>query len=41
MFGDIDITDIAPIIALRAVQEAQSKVQQSTRLPRAVYLKRF
>jgi hypothetical protein len=37
VFGDIDITDIVPIIALGAVQEAQSKVPRSTGLPGAAY----
>jgi hypothetical protein len=36
VFEDIDITDIVPIIALGAVQKAQSKVSQSTRLPKAL-----
>jgi hypothetical protein len=38
VFGDIDITDIVPIIALGAVQEAQSKVPRSTGLPGVAYL---
>ena len=38
LFGDIDITDIVPLIALGAVQEAQSKVPRSTGLPGAAYL---
>ena len=41
VFRDIDITDIVPIIALGAVQEAQSKVSRSTGLPGAAYLKSF
>jgi hypothetical protein len=39
VFEDIDITDIVPIIALGAVQEAQSKVLRSTGLPGIAYLK--
>jgi hypothetical protein len=38
VFGDIDNTDIMPIIALGAVQEAQSKVPRSTGLLGAAYL---
>jgi hypothetical protein len=38
LFGDIDITDIVPIIILGAVQEAVSKVPRSTGLPGADYL---
>jgi hypothetical protein len=37
VFRDIDINDIVPIIALGAVQEAQSKVLRSTGLPGAAY----
>jgi hypothetical protein len=39
VFKDIDITDIVSIIALGAVQEAQSKVLRSTGLPKVAYLK--
>jgi hypothetical protein len=41
VFGDIDITDIVPIIAFGAMQEAQSKVSRSTRLPGAAYLEKL
>jgi hypothetical protein len=41
VFGDIDITDIVPIIVLGAVQKAQSKVPRNTGLPGAAYLKSF
>jgi hypothetical protein len=41
VFKNIDITDIVPIIAFKAMQKAQSKVLQSIRLPKAAYLKSF
>jgi hypothetical protein len=39
LFESIDITDIVPIIALGAMQEAASKVPRSTGLSRADYLR--
>lgn len=39
LFEDIDFTDIAPIIALGAVQEAASKAPRSTGLPGSEYLR--
>jgi hypothetical protein len=39
LFEDIDITDIVPIIALGAVQEAASKVPRSTGLSGSDYLR--
>ena len=38
LFKSIDITDIVPIIALRAMQEAELKVPRSTGLSGADYL---
>jgi hypothetical protein len=39
LFEDIDTTDIVPIIALGAVQEAASKVPRSTGLSGSDYLR--
>lgn len=39
LFEDIDLTDILPIIALGAVQEAVFKVPRSTGLPGSDYLR--
>ena len=39
LFEDIDITDIVPLIALRAVQEAVSKVPRNTGLSSSDYLR--